>query len=59
MEYCVKGDLFDFLKTKARGNLPRNVANALFSQILDGVECLHEQGGMAHLDLKLENVLLS
>lgn len=59
MEYCAKGDLFDFLKHKAKGILPKNVANTIFNQILDGVECLHEQGGMAHLDLKLENVLLS
>jgi len=59
MEYCSKGDLFDFLKHKVRGYLPANVANSIFNQILDGVQCIHEQAGMAHLDLKLENILLS
>lgn len=59
MEYCSKGDLFDFLKHKARGQLSSEVANSLFSHILTGIDCLHERGAMAHLDIKLENVLLS
>lgn len=56
MEYCSKGDLFDNLSTC--GALPAPVANGLFCQVLTAVDCLHSKLEVAHLDLKLENVLL-
>lgn len=56
MEYCQNGDLFDFVKKHGRVADP--LAKYLFSQILDGVEFLHSKAGVAHLDLKLENILL-
>lgn len=57
IEYCQRGDLFDFVKT--RGPLPKDIADSLFFRILEGVDCLHKLGEVAHLDLKLENVLLT
>lgn len=59
MEYCKNGDLFDYIKEKLKGPLPKDVAKALFVQILDGLEQLHINAGVAHLDLKLENILLT
>jgi serine/threonine protein kinase len=56
MEYCPNGDLFDLVKKT--GKLSNNLARSLFLQILDGVEHLHEVGGVAHLDMKLENILV-
>ena len=56
MEYCPKGDLFDLVKRN--GKLPEKVAKHLFMQILDGVEFLHIHNQVAHLDLKLENILI-
>lgn len=57
IEYCPRGDLFNFIKRN--GALPPELANSLFLEILDAVEYLHEKGSVAHLDLKLENILLS
>ena len=48
--------MFDFVKS--RGRLPSKLAKSLFLQILDGVDYLHSDLKMAHLDLKLENVLI-
>jgi serine/threonine protein kinase len=59
LEYCPKGDLFDFLKHKAEGKIPKTVADTLFTKILDCVECMHSGAQVAHLDLKLDNVLLT
>jgi serine/threonine protein kinase len=59
LEYCGQGDLFDFLKHRAGGPLPKSVADTLFTNILDCVECMHTKAEVAHLDLKLENVLLT
>lgn len=56
MEYCTRGDLFDFLSSS--GALPSAVANGVFFQVLAAVDCLHSKLEIAHLDLKLENVLL-
>ena len=57
MEFCQNGDLFNLVKSK--GPLSSRLAKFLFLQIAEAVEFLHRQGGICHLDLKLENVLLS
>ena len=57
MEYCSHGDLIDYLRQT--GRLPSPVANGIFMQVLSAVESMHSKASMAHLDLKLENVLLS
>jgi serine/threonine protein kinase len=56
MEYCPHGDLYELVKKS--GKLSQSLAKALFLQILNGVEYLHKEVGLAHLDLKLENVLI-
>jgi serine/threonine protein kinase len=55
-EYLPEGDIFDTIATK--GPLNRKDLALYFSQILDTVEHLHEELKMAHLDIKLENLLL-
>lgn len=57
MEYCSNGDLFDLVKRN--GGLKEGLAKSLFLQLLEGVEFLHNKAGIAHLDLKLENILIS
>ena len=57
MEYCSNGDLFDFVKKN--GKLSEGLAKHLFHQLLNSLEFLHKKVGVAHLDLKLENVLVS
>ncbi len=56
MDYARHGDLFDALKTK---EIPFSdaLSRSYFQQIVAGVEALHSYGA-AHLDLKLENILL-
>ena len=49
--------MFDFVKTT--GKLPKEVADSLFYRILEAVDCMHKLGEVAHLDLKLENILLT
>ena len=57
IEYCEQGDLFDIVKSK--GALTKGIADTLFYNILDGLQCMHQLGEVAHLDLKLENILLT
>lgn len=56
MELC-KQDLFDFIASKgALKNEP--LIRHLFSQICDAVDTLHTKAQYAHLDIKLENILI-
>jgi protein-serine/threonine kinase len=55
MEYCTHGDLFSLIQ---RNYLQRDDNLCLFKQLLHGVAYLHENG-IAHRDIKLENLLLS
>ena len=32
---------------------------SLYLQLINGVSAMHNQGGFAHLDIKLENVLIT
>jgi len=53
-EYCPGIDLLDYLE-QYKGNV--KFLLHLYSQILDGVEYLHNNN-IAHLDLKLENIMV-
>ena len=71
MEYCQKGDLYDFISAYTQhqvdsGNqnkgLLRNdltLLKAIFFQIIEAVSSLHNKAGFAHMDIKLENILIS
>ncbi|KAI1289560.1 Testis-specific serine/threonine-protein kinase 1 [Halotydeus destructor] len=56
MEYCEGGDLSSFVRKK--GPLSENRARRWFNQIARAVYHMHSLG-IAHRDLKLQNVLLS
>jgi len=56
MEYAPFGDFFDFV-SKNGDKLDEKLIRSFFRQLVDGIEYLHEQG-IAHLDLKPENLLL-
>jgi serine/threonine protein kinase len=55
MEYVPGGELFDLICSHQ--GIPENSAKDLFREILQGVKHCHDNG-IAHRDLKLENILL-
>ncbi len=55
MEYVSEGELFDFVQ-KEEG-MKEEAAKEMFGKILNGVQHCHSKG-IAHRDLKLENILL-
>jgi serine/threonine protein kinase len=58
MLLCPAGTLYDILKRDGRPALPHDDAGTLFRQVVRGVRYLHDQMGLVHADLKLENVLV-
>lgn len=56
MNLAERGDLYDYLKT--HGPIPERKARRWFEQMMKGLKYLHENG-IAHRDLKCENVLLT
>ena len=56
MEYCKKGELFDYIVKHQRIN--EDEASIFFYQLINGVEYIHSKG-IAHRDLKPENILLT
>lgn len=66
MELCQNGDLYDFIsvyneKKKVMGLLKHDKAllKSFYLQLIDSLQLLHEKTNYAHMDLKLENVLIS
>ena len=55
MEYIPGGELFDFVRTQE--GMAESNAREMFKEILEGVKHCHDNG-VAHRDLKLENILL-
>jgi MAP/microtubule affinity-regulating kinase len=58
MLLCPAGTLYDILKRDGRPALPLDDTGTMFRQVARGVRYLHEQMGLVHADLKLENVLV-
>lgn len=55
LEKCVNGTLANVIKNT--GPLEENIARFIFWQIWSGIKFIHDKG-FAHLDIKLENILL-
>ncbi|CAJ1085057.1 NUAK family SNF1-like kinase 1 [Xyrichtys novacula] len=55
MEYARRGELYDYIQERRR--LPETEARGIFRQITSAVHYCHKNG-IAHRDLKLENILL-
>ncbi|KAF4119855.1 STYKc [Geosmithia morbida] len=59
MEYCSEGDLFSLVsKNYLRDESRKSDRLCLFKQLAQGVAYLH-QNGIAHRDIKLENLLMT
>ncbi|XP_044721892.1 kinase [Hirsutella rhossiliensis] len=59
MEYCSEGDLFGLVqKGHLKGDDKKKDRLCLFKQLIQGVGYLHANG-IAHRDIKLENLLLT
>jgi 5'-AMP-activated protein kinase catalytic alpha subunit len=56
MEYCEKGELFNYIVNKNR--LSENETSFFYFQIINGLEYIHSLG-IVHRDLKPENLLIS
>lgn len=56
MEYIQGGELFDYVQKQEGMN--ENNAREVFKGIVEGVRHCHKHG-IAHRDLKLENILLT
>ena len=56
MEYCEKGELFDYIVEKRR--LTEDESSIFFYQLINGIEHIHNKK-IAHRDLKPENLLLN
>ena len=71
MEYCEHGDLYDFMSkythyakqqkwpNKGLINHDVDLMKSMMIQIVDAVSALHNKTNCAHLDLKLENILIT
>ncbi|KAI0049461.1 kinase-like protein [Auriscalpium vulgare] len=58
MLLCPAGSLFDILSRDGRPALPHDDVGMMFRQVVRGLRYLHEQAGIVHGDMKLENVLV-
>lgn len=55
LEYVNGGELFDFVCQT--GRFSEEIARYYFTQLLDALEYIHENG-LSHLDIKLQNILM-
>jgi len=56
MEYAPNGDFFDLIMNHTV-DIDNKLIRTYFRQLIEGLEYLH-QSGVAHMDLKLENLLM-
>jgi serine/threonine protein kinase len=55
-EYNSHGDFFHFLSTQGK-QVSEKLARTFFRQLIEGIDYLHKNG-VAHMDIKLENLLI-
>ena len=55
MELCPGGDLLNYVRKRRK--LTEPYAKFVFKQLMEGIAYLHENG-VAHRDIKLDNILL-
>lgn len=73
MQFCENNDLFEFLekyvenqhkqgavKSEGQGMIVKDLLMMQFicRQLLEGLDALHNQAQIAHMDIKLENILI-
>lgn len=70
LEHCKNGDLYEFITHYTNKQISLGEKNkglyashpvllqSIFSQLISAVRVLHLQAGFAHLDIKLENILI-
>ena len=58
LEHCTHGDFFNYIQNTG-GVKDLKLLKYLFLQVCRGVDALHTTCRMAHLDIKLENILVS
>ena len=71
LEHCKNGDIYEFISayTKyqmSKGNQMKGLykhdkplLRSMFNQLIDGLSSMHNKAGYAHMDIKLENILIS
>jgi len=70
LEYCERGDLYEFIKLyleqqEAQGikhkglRHDQHLLKLLFLQLIEAIHAMHSKAGYAHMDIKLDNILIS
>ena len=57
LEYVPNGVIFDLVKQN--GQLGEDAARYFLKQFLAALEYMHENKGVAHRDIKMENILIT
>jgi protein-serine/threonine kinase len=58
LELCPKGDFFNVIDKNHEKVNDDPTLKSIFTQICEGVQAIHEETNTAHLDLKLDNILI-
>ena len=51
-------NFFDLIEASGGAGFGEDAGRLFLGQMLDGLEYLHEEAGVVHRDLKLENILI-
>jgi serine/threonine protein kinase len=57
LEHCKNGDLFE-LVSRSKGISDLSLLKHIFRQICSPISTMHNELGLGHFDIKLENILL-
>ena len=58
LELCSKGDLFNVVLENSEILNEDSILKNLFTQICSGIQAIHDETKNAHLDIKLDNILI-